>query len=248
MINKLKHYIKRGGFWTIPNERTFLYRVLSDFAATQKDKHILDVGAGVCQYKNLVSTQNRYESCDLEDGFHLNKKHDFLASVYDIPKEDRYYDGVLMLQVLEHLEFPLKGLREVNRILKDGGFLFLSVPQAAGDHFEPYHFFNYTQFGLQSVFGQAGFEIKEHHRLAGMCTYVGNRLEKLGSIVFNQWKKKNMVVALLIWPFSVLCWILGWLISRFDFLDREKKYCIGHIVIARKVKHIGRHCEASEGG
>ena len=233
-MKQLKHYIKRGGFWSIPNERTFLYRVLSDFAATQKDQLILDVGAGVCQYKHLVANENRYESCDLENGFHLNSKHDFLASVYDIPKADQHYDGVLMLQVLEHLEFPIKGLAEVNRILKKGGFLFLSVPQAAGDHFEPYHFFNYTQFGLRSVFGQAGFEIVEHHRLAGIFTYTGNRLEKLGAIILGQCKKRNIFAAALAWIFSVACWWMGWAISRFDFIDREKKYCIGHIVIARK--------------
>ncbi len=238
LINKLKHYIKRGGFWTIPNERAFLYRVLSDFAATQKGKHVLDVGAGVCQYRNLIDGNNRYESCDLEDGFHLNQKHDFLASVYDIPKDDKYYDGVLMLQVLEHLEFPVKGLIEVNRILKDNGFLFLSVPQAAGDHFEPYHFFNFTQFGLRSVFGQAGFEILEHHRLAGMFSYTGNRLEKLGSITLGQCKKNSLWAVPLAWVFSVACWWLGWLISRFNFIDREKKYCVGHIVIARKIKHL----------
>lgn len=237
---QLKHYIKRGGFWTIPNERTFLYRVLSDFALTQKDRKILDVGAGVCQYKSLVAANNRYESCDLENGFHLNQKHDFLASAYDIPREDRYYDGVLMLQVLEHLEFPLKGLGEVNRILKDNGFLFLSVPQAAGDHFEPYHFFNYTQFGLQSVFSQSGFKIEKHHRLAGIFTYTGNRIEKLGSITYGQYKKMNIVAGFLGWIFSVLCWWLGWIISRFDFLDREKKYCVGHIVIARKERHLSK--------
>ena len=231
---KIKAFIKRGGFWTIPNERTFLYRVLSDFAVTQKGKLILDVGAGVCQYRNLIDKDNRYESCDLENGFHLNQKHDFLASVYNIPREDKHYDGVLMLQVLEHLEFPVKGLCEVNRILKDEGFLFLSVPQAAGDHFEPYHFFNYTQFGLRSVFGQAGFEIKDHYRLAGMFTYVGNRFEKLGSSTLSQCKKRNIFAALLAWIFSIVCWWLGWIISRFDFIDQEKKYCIGHIVIARK--------------
>lgn len=234
LISKLKHFAKRGGFWTIPNERTFLYRVLSNFAKTQHGKLILDVGAGVCQYRNLVDQDNRYESCDLKNGFHLNQKHDFLASVYDIPKEDQHYDGVLMLQVLEHLEFPIKGLKEVHRILKEGGFLFLSVPQAAGDHFEPYHFFNYTQFGLRSVFEQAGFEIIEHHRLAGMFTYAGNRLEKLGSITLGQCKKRNAIAAALAWIFSVVCWWLGWVISRFDFIDREKKYCVGHIVIARK--------------
>ncbi len=236
----IKPFVKRGGFWTIPNERTFLYRVLSDFAATQKNQLILDLGAGICQYKHLLDKENRYESCDLEDGFHLNTKHDFLASVYDIPKPDRYYDGVLMLQVLEHLEFPIQGLREVNRILKDNGFLFLSVPQAAGDHFEPYHFFNYTQFGLQSVFRQSGFKIEKHHRLAGIFTYTGNRIEKLGTSILAQYKKKNILAGFLGWIFSVLCWWLGWLISRFDFLDREKKYCIGHIVIARKERHLSK--------
>lgn len=237
---KLKDFVRRGGLLSVPDERTFLYRHLSDFAARLHDERVLDIGAGFRQYEHLFDRHGHYQSCDLEDGFHPGQKHDFLGSIYDLPHEDQHYDVVLMLQVLEHLEFPVKALREVNRILKDGGLVFLSVPQSAGDHFEPNHFFNYTQFGLRSVLRQAEFSIQEHHRLAGMFTYVGNRIDKLGSLVFNQCESDQIVQKAIAWLFRVICSRVGWIISRFDFVDRKKAYCISHIVIARKGMHLSK--------
>src|SRR3989338_7470769 len=179
LTKRAKSFVKRGGICSVPNERTFLYKHLENFAGRLNNKRILDIGAGIKQYQHLFSENNRYESCDMEDGFHPGVKHDIIASIYEIPVENKKYDAVLMLQVLEHLEFPIKGLKEIFRLLKDDGYLFLSVPQAAGDHFEPHHYFNYTQYGLKSVLGQAGFEIKEHYRLAGIFYYVSNRMNKL---------------------------------------------------------------------
>jgi SAM-dependent methyltransferase len=236
-VAKLKTALKkRPGLFT-PNERLFLFQHLSEFASGLKDELVLDVGAGMRQYQGLFARE-RYQSCDMEEGFHADQRHDFLANIYDIPQPDQTYDVVLMLQVLEHLEFPLDGLNEVNRILKPGGRLFLSVPQAAGDHFEPHHYFNYTQYGLNSVLRQTGFVVESHYRLAGMFAYVGNRIEKLGSLMVQQSKRRNILVRIAAHLFSVVCKIMAWVVSRFNFLDQEKRYCIGHIVIARKDQHV----------
>ncbi len=234
---KFKQALKRSGWMFVPNERTFLYRHLSAFAARLNYDLVLDVGAGMRQYKGLF-VDYCYQSCDVEDGFHSRQKHDFWASIYNIPKRDNLFDVVLMLQVLEHLEFPLEGLKEVNRILKQDGVVFLSVPQAAGDHFEPHHYFNFTQYGLKSVLEQAGFVITKHYRLAGMFAYVGNRIEKMGSLMVHQCKSRNIFLRVIARLFLILCWTAAWIISRFNFLDKEKRYCIGHVVIARKEKHI----------
>src|SRR5262245_56340382 len=102
---ELKHVIKGNGLFSVPNERTFLYRNLSAFADGQKGKRILDVGAGHQQYRHLFDKNNQYEACDLKDGFHSEQKPDFYASIYEVPREDASYDIVLLLQVLEHLEF-----------------------------------------------------------------------------------------------------------------------------------------------
>ncbi len=222
-----------------PNERTFLYRYLSEFAKTIINQDILDVGAGQQQYRHLFTDHNRYEACDLELGFYPEDEPDFVASIYDIPRKNQNYDVVLLLQVLEHLEYPLAGLREVHRVLREEGLLFISVPQAAGDHFAPHHYFNYTQFGLQSVLRQTGFKILEHHRLAGMFAYVGNRIVKLGETIRHQYNKNgNVTQRVASIGFCIACYSAGYVVSLFNRLDKHKDYCIGHVVIAQKVANV----------
>ena len=48
------------------------------------------------------------------------------------PLDDDAYDGVIYTEVFEHLrDYPVRSLHEVNRILRPGGFLFFSTPNAA---------------------------------------------------------------------------------------------------------------------
>jgi SAM-dependent methyltransferase len=234
--DRIKSLVRKGTIVSVPNERTFLYGYLSNFSKTLINKTILDIGAGQQQYKHLFTDHNSYEACDLELGFHPGEKPDLVASIYDIPREKEQYDVVLLLQVLEHLEYPLAGLREVHRLLKEGGLLFISVPQASGDHFAPHHYFNYTQFGLQSVLRQTSFEILEHYRLAGMFAYVGNRIVKLGETIRHQYKKNgNITQRVASIGFCIGCYSAGYVVSLFNRLDKHKDYCIGHVVIAQKV-------------
>ncbi|HEX8182874.1 MAG TPA: class I SAM-dependent methyltransferase [Candidatus Saccharimonadales bacterium] len=50
-------------------------------------------------------------------------------SVYDLQHADNSFDLVFLLEVLEHLDFPDKGLAELQRITKPGGFIVLGVPR-----------------------------------------------------------------------------------------------------------------------
>lgn len=48
------------------------------------------------------------------------------------PLPDEYFDAALLTEVLEHLrEYPARSLAEVRRILKPGGRLYLTTPNAA---------------------------------------------------------------------------------------------------------------------
>jgi SAM-dependent methyltransferase len=48
------------------------------------------------------------------------------------PLPDGYFDAVLLTEVLEHLrEYPARSLAEIRRILKPGGRLYLTTPNAA---------------------------------------------------------------------------------------------------------------------
>jgi SAM-dependent methyltransferase len=48
------------------------------------------------------------------------------------PLDDDAYDGVIYTEVFEHLrDYPVRSLHEVTRILRPGGLLFFSTPNAA---------------------------------------------------------------------------------------------------------------------
>jgi ubiquinone/menaquinone biosynthesis C-methylase UbiE len=50
-------------------------------------------------------------------------------SVYDLKHKDNTFDIVFLLEVLEHLDFPDQALKEIQRVLKPGGYLILGVPR-----------------------------------------------------------------------------------------------------------------------
>lgn len=50
-------------------------------------------------------------------------------NVYELTHKDKSFDVVFLLEVLEHLDYPDKALREIRRILKDDGVLILGVPR-----------------------------------------------------------------------------------------------------------------------
>ena len=54
-----------------------------------------------------------------------------------LPLVDRAFEVVFCTEVLEHLEDPVRCLRELRRVLVPGGRLVLSVPNATG--FAPFH-------------------------------------------------------------------------------------------------------------
>jgi len=47
-----------------------------------------------------------------------------------VPRPDGYYDLILLCEVLEHLLDPSSALVETNRLLRAGGYLFVSTPNA----------------------------------------------------------------------------------------------------------------------
>jgi SAM-dependent methyltransferase len=53
---------------------------------------------------------------------------DVVADAHRLPFPDRYFSGVVMLDVLHHLERPLEFLNEASRVLKPGGRLAMIEP------------------------------------------------------------------------------------------------------------------------
>lgn len=52
------------------------------------------------------------------------------ANIYQLPYPDGTFDGVILSEILEHVDRDVDGLKEVYRVLKPGGVAAITVPNA----------------------------------------------------------------------------------------------------------------------
>lgn len=119
---------------------------------------ILDAGAGEGVYKKFFAHCD-YKAIDLAVGeSRWDYSHlDYVGPLHEMPIQDEKFDAVLCTQVLEHLEWPRESVKEMYRVLKPGGKLYMTAPMAHPEHQIPYDFFRYTSYGMESICRHAGF-------------------------------------------------------------------------------------------
>ncbi|MBU0731251.1 methyltransferase domain-containing protein [Patescibacteria group bacterium] len=198
---------------------------------------VLDAGAGPCPYKKHFS-HTCYESTDVIE----KNKHDFYCRLDDIPQPDNSYDAILNTQVLEHVEYPQKVIDEFYRILKPGGKLFLTAPGQWQVHEAPNHYYNFTPYGLGSLFKDAGFKIKFIKPRGGVYWFLGKTTKALPRYLLEPYlfeetegvkKFKLTPQGILLSPFILLALpFTGFLIPLtcfyLDGLDKRKDNTLGY--------------------
>ena len=206
---------------------------------------VLDASAGTRPYAPLFAAQ-QYESCDVPGGFY-KAQHDFLCFLDSVPRPDAHYDAVLLTQVLEHVPDPDAVLRELRRVLKPGGRLILSVPLNGPLHGEPWHFFQFTHYGLAALAQRHRYELTACEKVGGAFWLLGKRAFVLVKSLMKQVdplraKKRGRSVALsalatlLYLPFwLVLAPLLGLVLRPLcywlDRLDLEKSFTTGYTAV-----------------
>jgi len=119
---------------------------------------VLNAGAGVREVAHLV--QGTLVNQDIRWGDGDNRSNiDIFSPLHIIPRDDNYFDTILCIAVLEHVENPEEIVQEFMRVVKPGGHVIASVPFLQPEHKVPTDFQRYTQDGLQRLFVHNGFEI-----------------------------------------------------------------------------------------
>ena len=97
--------------------------------------HILDVGCGegfVLRYLQREHQSLKFSALDLNPRHVRMTKHlspdvwTIHGNIYNMPIQDDAFDGVLVNEILEHLEDPHRALTEVKRVA--GEYVICSVP------------------------------------------------------------------------------------------------------------------------
>ena len=84
---------------------------------------------------------------------------DVFADAAALPFSDASFDGVICLEVLEHVVAPTKGAAEIARVLKPGGSAWISMPFLYPLHDAPFDFQRYTEYGLRRALQESGLEV-----------------------------------------------------------------------------------------
>lgn len=139
--------------------RRGLFLNIKELAPSLKGK-LLDFGCGRKPYENLFLV-DEYIGMDMEATGHEHKhsKIDVYYNGQDIPFEQETFDSVFCSEVFEHVFNLDEILKEINRVMKTGGQLLITVPFCWNEHEIPYDFARYSSFGIKYILENSGFEV-----------------------------------------------------------------------------------------
>jgi SAM-dependent methyltransferase len=226
------------------------HRVSSDFLKTLGNRLrgvIIDIGAGTGHGETYLDTgKTTYFPTDLPTGRDANdvtisrkgKTPVHYCSVYDLPFPTNNFGGGLILMVLEHLEWPQNGLRELFRVVEPGGLVLVSTPYAFPVHGAPFDFRRWTPVGLAAELREVGFELEECIACGGAFSSVTINFHlALRYHVMNRGPKFFRMLAASFLPLILALQALSnSLALTLDRLDRSGAFPIAVVALARKPK------------
>ncbi|MEA5416908.1 class I SAM-dependent methyltransferase [Synechococcus sp. BA-132 BA5] len=182
--------------------RAWILQAVSQ-AKQQFHGKLLDVGAGSSPYEELIMSTghiSQYIKLDFaKSKYHKGHSLDLTWDGKTIPLQPQTIDTVLMTEVLEHVHRPGDLLREVRRVLKPGGVLFLTVPFIWPMHELPYDYHRFTPVALKAYLEEADFNVQNIQVLGG---WDHSLAQLLGLWLTNRsmGERKRKLAKLLAWP------------------------------------------------
>lgn len=218
--------------------RWYLERFVARAAASlPAGARVLDAGAGDCPYRGYFE-HVAYESADFCQVDKAYGRIDHVCDLRSIPVEDARFDAVVLTQVLEHLPEPGAVLRELRRVLRDGGRLWLSAPLFYEEHEVPHDYFRYTRYGLQHLLKEAGFVVEEIDWLEGYFGTLAYQAHRASSLLPATRHTAGPVGRLMLGAGGIavrpllraLAWGFRWLDIRYKVTDVGQ--CKNYTVVA----------------
>ncbi len=123
-------------------------RLFASAVEREDARRILDLGCGVKPYASLFSCATEYVGVDAAK----NERVDAVCMNWDLPFAEDSFDALVSTQVLEHTAKVFETVREIRRVVKDGGLIFISAPLAFPEHLVPHDYWRFTQYGLRELF------------------------------------------------------------------------------------------------
>ena len=155
------------------------YDHVFDFISSRitKDSRILDVGCALGGFINFLKDKGYKNLYGIDPiKAYVNKANNEnikIGNVKSIPFEDNSFDIIILDQVLEHLSNLKLTMKEIKRVLKKGGLLYIGVPDVDGYNDDIYywiireHIQHFSIVGIKLLAQTNGFEFLEHELTDG---------------------------------------------------------------------------------
>jgi len=211
-------------------------------ASLPAGSRVLDVGAGIGQYRRFFShCDYRAHDFGLEPATAGQYTAlDYQSDITAIPVPDGSFDAVLCTEVLEHVPEPIAAVKELARILRPGGSLLISAPLGSHLHQEPYHFYGgYTPHWYSRFLPEAGCDVRAIESNAGFFSFFGQEAQRFSEYLRPRHTRRlgvrRSLAATSVWivmlPASHLLPLVGRTLDRWDL---ERIATVGYHVVAVK--------------
>ncbi len=167
LIYKLKDFIKQ-----YPRIFLFLNHTLGTYVGKSAKKSIAHLPQGSLII-NIGSGANKIR----EDVINFDSKPypgvKVVADAHNLPFADNSVDAVICESLLEHVKRPDVIVKEMHRVLKPGGLIYIIVPFIIGWHSSPGDYYRWTTSGLRDLLKD--FQEQELGIAVGptnACTYI----------------------------------------------------------------------------
>jgi len=132
-----------------PTARRLLVERSIKSLSIPKYDNVLIAGAGHDPYAVLFSNAKKYIRLDITP---IKGKTDIIADAMALPFKDASLDCVLASELIEHLKYPFLFVDEVERVLKLGGCVIITIPFMFQQHADPFDYYRFTPEALKVVF------------------------------------------------------------------------------------------------
>lgn len=153
--------------WWFVGRRRIILALLGRYLTGRKNLAIADIGCGAGDVIEVLDSYGKAIGLDNDKQIvEFGKKRGRNVVQGDVNKLDfpnNTFDLVLLLEVLEHLDNDMVGIKEIFRILKSRGIFLVTVPALpflwSAHDFAAHHRRRYTKGELERKLTKVGFKI-----------------------------------------------------------------------------------------
>lgn len=197
---------------------------------------VLEIGSGNRRLEKYLRADTRYIGLDYPpSGQRYGGRPDVWGDAACLPFRECTMDGVVMLEVLEHLPDPRTALMEASRVVTPIGWVLLSFPFLYPIHDAPYDFSRFTQFGLQQMAADAGLELIRLTERGGAAEAAALMASLALAKMALQSIEERRLAALAVLPLTLLVPLInmaGWFLSR--IIPVKQFMPTGYVAVLRK--------------